>query len=124
VITHTYTEGTVLTGTLRSDDLYRLLRSHGWLYRRSAGDYRLQASQDRPAKTGPIGRTAGALRERGFTVTVHLDTTPRPMADAEADRETCAAARSDRLHGAADRLTAKAEREAAARRGGSWITSR
>jgi hypothetical protein len=72
VITHTYTEGTVLTGTLRSDDLYRLLRSHGWLYRRSAGDYRLQASQDRPAKTGPIGRTAGALRERGFTVTVHL----------------------------------------------------
>ncbi len=117
LITHTYTEGTVLTGTHRSDDLYRLLRSHGWLYRRSMSDYRLQASQDRPAKTGPIARTAAALRQRGFTVTVGLDTTPRPMADAEADREDRAAARSDRLHGATDRLTAQAdEREAAARR--------
>lgn len=117
VITHTYTEGTVLTGTRRSDDLYRLLRSHGWIYRRSTGDYRLQASQDRPAKTGPIGCTAAALRERGFTVTVQLDTTPRPMADAETDRETRAQVRSERLHGAADRLTAQAQqRQAAARR--------
>jgi hypothetical protein len=88
VITHTYTEGTVLTGTLRSDDLYRLLRSHGWLYRRSAGDYWLQTSQDRPAKTGPVRHTAAALRERGFTVTMDRDATPRPMAAAEADRET------------------------------------
>jgi hypothetical protein len=75
----------------------------------------VQASQDRPAKTGPIGRTAAALRDHEFTVTVHLDTTPRPMADAEADRETRAAARSDRLHRVADRLTAQAhERETAA----------
>src|SRR5436309_1422696 len=72
-MTHTYTEGTVLTGTLRSDDLYRLLRSHGWLYRRSAGDYRLRASQDRPAKTGPIGRTAGALRRLARRRQQHQD---------------------------------------------------
>lgn len=101
VITHTYTDGTVLTGTHRSDDLYRLLRSHGWLYRRSAGDYRLQASQDRPAKTGPIGRTAAALRERGFTATVHLDSTPRRWPTL---RPTARLARRPALTGCTARL--------------------
>jgi hypothetical protein len=61
VIEHTYAEGTCLEGTRRSDDLYATLRSLGWLFRRSVRDYRLQASQDRPAKRGAIEGTVAAF---------------------------------------------------------------
>ncbi len=117
MISHTAAEGTVLDGTRRGDDLYSLLRSLGWNYRRSVGDYRLQASQDRPVKHAAITRTAAALQRRGFTVTLHLDTTPRPVVDAETDRADRADERADRLTGRAERLRAQAlGREAAADR--------
>lgn len=104
VIAHSYAEGTTLSGTRRSDDLYRLLRSQGWLYRRSVGDFRLQGSVDKPAKTGAIDYTARSLRERGFTVRVDIDNTVRPAVEAEADRAGRAEERADRLDARAQRL--------------------
>lgn len=115
-IEHSYAEGTILEGTTRADDLYSTLRGLGWLYRRSVGDFRLQASQDRPAKRGAIERTALELRRRGFTVVTTIDTTTRPVAEAEAERAARAGERSARLAGRATRLTREAEaRDAAAR---------
>lgn len=114
-IDHTYADGTVLSGTRRSDDLYSLLRSHGWLYRRTASDFRLQASQDRPAKLGAIEYTATALRQRGFVVEISIDRTQRPVAEAEAELAERAAARAGRLTTQAERLVGESEaREAAA----------
>ena len=116
-IAHTYADGTLLTGVTRADDLYHDLRGLGWLHRRSCDDYRLQASQDKPAKTGPIDRTVQHLRRRGFTVTVAIDTEMRPVAEAEAERGERADVRAGRLHGRADRLEDEsAAAEAAARR--------
>ena len=116
VISHCYAEGTLLTGTRREDDLYRVLRAHGWLYRRSAGDFRLQGSVDKPAKTGAIHRTAQALRERSFAVRVQVDNTLRPVQDAEAALADAAQDRANRLDQRAQRLRAEAQaREAAGR---------
>lgn len=116
MIEHSYAEGTTLDGTTRADDLYSTLRSLGWLYRRSVGNFRLQASQDRPAKRGAIERTATELRRRGFTVDTSIETTPRPVAEAETERAGRAAERGDRLTARATRLTREsAARETAAR---------
>jgi hypothetical protein len=106
LISHTHADGTLLSGTTRADDLYPLLRSMGWLYRRSAADYRLQASLDRPAKRDRIEDTAAALRARGFAVAVDIDNTVRAAEDAEADRATRADDRADRLEVRAERLRA------------------
>ncbi|GEL25738.1 hypothetical protein PSU4_46920 [Pseudonocardia sulfidoxydans NBRC 16205] len=117
VIEHTYAEGTCLEGTRRSDDLYATLRSLGWLWRGSVGDFRLQASQDRPAKRGAIERTVAALRAAGFAVEVRIGTTPRPAPEAEVDRAVRAETRADRLTARAARLTGEAaSREEAANR--------
>jgi hypothetical protein len=117
VIEHTYAEGTCLHGTRRSDDLYATLRSLGWLFRRSVGDFRLQASQDRPANRGAIARTVEALRTAGFAVEVRIDTTPRAVQQAEDERAVRADHRADRLTARAERLAAEAAgREDAANR--------
>lgn len=116
-ITHDYAEGTVLDGTRRSDDLYPLLRGLGWLYRRTVGDFVLQASKDRPAKRGPIERTTAALRARGFDVEITIATTPRPVAQTEAELTEAVQVRAGRLAGRAERLHEQADaREAAAAR--------
>ncbi|WP_098960974.1 DUF3560 domain-containing protein, partial [Pseudonocardia sp. N23] len=116
-IEHTYAEGTCLEGTRRSDDLYATLRSLGWLFRRSVGDFRLQASQDRPAKRAAIERTVAALRTAGFGVEVRIDTTPRPVAEAEGERAVRAEHRADQLTTRATRLAGEAAgREQAANR--------
>jgi len=115
-ICHSYAEGTLLSGTTRADDLYQLLRSLGWLYRRTAADYRLQASLDRPAKRGRIQDTAAALRARGFAVAVDIDNTVRAAEDAEADRATRADGRADRLEVRAERLREQATGKHAAGR--------
>ncbi|MCF7547334.1 DUF3560 domain-containing protein [Pseudonocardia sp. WMMC193] len=117
LIEHTYAEGTCLEGVERADDLYRTLRSLGWLARRSVGDYRLQHSQDRPAKLGAIDRTVQALESAGFSVEVRIDTTARSMAKAETERSVRAEQRADRLTARSDRLaTEAAGREEAANR--------
>ena len=116
LIRHTHADGTLLSGTTRADDLYRLLRSLGWLYRRSAADYRLQASLDRPAKRGRIEDTAAELRARGFAVAVDIDNTVRTAEDAEADRATRATDRADRLQVRAERLRDQAAGKHAAGR--------
>jgi Domain of unknown function (DUF3560) len=116
-IRHTYADGTLLAGVTRPDDLYRTLRGLGWLYRRSCDDYRLQASQDKPAKTGAIEQTVQVLQGRGFAVTVTIDTESRPVAAAETERGERAQIRAGRLHGRADRLDVEsATAETAARR--------
>lgn len=108
-IEHDYEDGTRITGTRREDDLYRGLRSRGWLFRRSASDFRLQGSVDKPAKHYAINSTAEWLREQGFTVEVDIDDTPRAMEDIEASRAERAEERAERLDNRAGRLAREAE---------------
>jgi hypothetical protein len=116
-ITHTPEDGTTLEGTTREDDLYRWLRSQGWNYRRSVGDFRLQGSPNKPAKRHAINRTAEGLRERGFDVHIAIDDTVRSFADAEADRAANAEVRAERLEARSTRLSTAADnREHAGRR--------
>ncbi len=109
IITHTPEDGTVLEGTTRADDLYHWLRSQGWNYRRTVGDFRLQASPNKPAKWHAIDRTAGGLRTRGFDVHIEIDDTVRTFADAEADRALNAELRAERLDGRSGRLSAASD---------------
>lgn len=104
-ITHTPAEGTLLTGTCKGDGVSVVLRSlHlNWWWGRSIGCYYIKYSRDRAPKLYAINRTAEALREAGHEVTVSVETGPRDIATAEADR-------ADRMDDRADALTAKAAR--------------
>lgn len=116
-IQHSYAEGTTLTGSRKGDGLYQLLRSHGWVFRRSVGDFRLLGSVDKPAKQEAIDRTVSAVEQLGFTVAVTIDNTIRSMEDQEADRAARAEDRAARLEYRAGRIGHEAEsRRAAAER--------
>lgn len=121
VIEHAAENGTTLTGTTKADDVYNLMRSLGWLFRRSHNDYRLQGSVDKPFKRGTVQRTVEAL-EKHFddtvTVRVEADRELRSVADAEASIAEAADARADRLGNRADRLDALSEARAECRRPG------
>ena len=109
IIEHTAENGTTLTGTTKADDVYNLMRSLGWLLRRSHNDYRLQGSVDKPVKRGAVQRTVRALEEHfGDTVTVRveIDRELRSVAAAEASIAEAADDRADRLGNRADRLGA------------------
>lgn len=109
-ITHTPEGGTLLHGTRKGDGAWEALkgagwRTRGWRYFRSMGQFGVHCSRDRAPNLGLIDATAEVLRAAGFTVTVEVETGPRAMEEAEADR-------AGRMEDRAEALTAKAERKA------------
>ncbi|MFF4517360.1 DUF3560 domain-containing protein [Streptomyces mirabilis] len=102
-ITHTRAEGTLLSGSVKGDGAYELLRPFRFRTSPSVGIY-LRGSRDRRADLYLISQAADALREAGHQVTVEIDETQRrAFAEAEEDR-------ADRAAGRAEYFGARAER--------------
>jgi Domain of unknown function (DUF3560) len=113
-IEHTAAGGTVLLDTTKGDGAAEALRAAGgwWRWSRNigrSGAWYLPHSRDRAPSLGLIDQTADALRAAGFAVEVHIDATPRPMEEAEAERSERMDARADRLSERAARRLAQAE---------------
>lgn len=98
-ITHTRLGGTVITGSVRDDGVWDVLKAQPYRWRSSqrVGLY-IPQSRDKAAKTWIIDSAAAALRAAGHTVTVALDdTTPgRTRDEIEDDRAGRAAGRIER----------------------------
>ncbi|MCK2241857.1 MULTISPECIES: DUF3560 domain-containing protein [unclassified Crossiella] len=109
-IWHSYEQGTILGGTSKGDRAGELLgrAGLGWKWSRHIvtpdgddGAWYIRRSRDKPARRGQIEHAAEHLRQAGYRVAVHLDTTPRDMHVSEAER-------ADRMHKRAEALQAKA----------------
>lgn len=99
-IRHTHAEGTILSGSVKGDGVYELVKPHGFRYSSLVGIY-IRASRDKDAQRWRIDAAAKALRDNGFDVTVEIDDQWRPAAERETDRAGRADERADRLDGRA-----------------------
>ncbi|MFG3438405.1 DUF3560 domain-containing protein [Nonomuraea sp. NPDC047897] len=104
-ISHTHEEGTLVTGTVKGDGAWEILRKHGFHFFRSIRMIGIRQSRDQVAQRWKINGAAEALRAAGFEVTVEIDDTPRDRAQVLADK-------ADRLEDRRDALAAKAARRA------------
>ncbi|MFF7534560.1 DUF3560 domain-containing protein [Streptomyces bobili] len=90
-ITHTRAEGTLLSGSVKGDGAYELLRPFRF--------------RDRRADLYLISQAADALREAGHQVTIEIDETQRrAFAEAEEDRADRAAGRAEYFGERAERF--------------------
>lgn len=105
-ITHTPTEGTLLTGTTKGDGTWELIRPCGWRWSRNLAAFYLPRSRDLPANGWKITRTVEALRAAGHEVETDIDRSWRPTAEVEADKIARQDARVEALAAKADRATA------------------
>lgn len=105
-ITHTATDGTLISGTARSDGTAPILKAHGWRWSPSLATWYLRNTRDRAPHTTVITRTAEALRAAGHPTTITIDHTARPTAQVEADRRTRADHRAAALANKAERAGA------------------
>lgn len=108
-IVHTAAEGTLVHGTARGDGTNTILKAAGFRWFRTLGVWGIAGSRDRQANRYKIERAADALRAAGHTVTVDIDDTHRPTAEAEADRTQRQEMRVEALTAKADRKTAAAD---------------
>ncbi|MFG3267873.1 DUF3560 domain-containing protein [Streptomyces bobili] len=103
-ITHTRAEGTLLSGSVKGDGAYELLRPFRFRASPSIGIY-LRGSRDRRADLYLISQAADALREAGHQVTVEIDETQRrAFAEAEEDRAARATGRAEYFGARAERF--------------------
>lgn len=115
-IRHTPADGTLLEGTRKGDGAWEAIKAaqaayriRGWRYMPSIRAIGVSHSRDRAPLLGLIERTADVLREAGFVVEVEVETAPRAMEDAEADRAERMDDRADALRAKVDRKTAEAD---------------
>jgi hypothetical protein len=108
-ITHTWPEGTLLTGTAKGDGSYEILRPRGWRWGRSIGCWFIPNSRHRFSKQHLISTTGDALVEAGFTVEIKIDDTPESAAEVETAKAVQAEARADALDAKAARREGEAE---------------
>ncbi|KPN46941.1 DUF3560 domain-containing protein [Mycobacterium intracellulare] len=108
-ITHTAAEGTLVHGTARGDGTNTILKASGFRWFRTLGVWGIAGSRDRQPNRYKIERAADALRAAGHDVSVDVDDTHRPTAEAEADRAQRQAQRVEALNAKADRQSAAAE---------------
>jgi hypothetical protein len=109
-LSHSFADGTLVTGTSRGDAATEVLRAHRLRWSRHLDAWHVPRSRDRPSRG--LDQLAAALRAAGVHVELNIDDTPTLVADREASR-------SERADQRAQRLTAKAERlegQAAAQR--------
>lgn len=108
-IIHTAAEGTLVHGTARGDGTNTILKAAGFRWFPSLGVWGIAGSRDRQPNRYKIDRAADALRAAGHEVSVDVDDTHRPTAEAEADRAHRQEERVDALNAKADRKAAEAE---------------
>ncbi|MEV3895336.1 DUF3560 domain-containing protein [Streptomyces anulatus] len=103
-ITHTPEEGTLADGdTVKGDGTGDILKTHGFRWFRSMGQYGIPQSRDRAPRIVAIENAADRLREAGHTVTVDISTAVR-------DNATVQAAKHEQLEERREALTAKGEK--------------
>jgi predicted RNA methylase len=105
-IRHTHEDGTLVYGTSKGDGTAEILRANRFRWFHSIKLWGVAQSRDHLAKRWQINAAADALRKAGFKVRVEIDDTPRDVTDVKADR-------AERLDARYDRLTTKAQRNAA-----------
>lgn len=108
-ITHTAAEGTLVHGTVRGDGTNIILKANGFRWFRTLGVWGIAGSRDRQPNRYKIGQAADALRAAGHTVSVAIDDTHRPTAEAESDRAQRQEQRVEALNAKADRKAAAAD---------------
>lgn len=97
-ITHTAAEGTLVHGTARGDGTNTILKASGFHWFRTLGVWGIAGSRDQQPNRYKIERAADALRAAGHDVSVDVDETHRPTAEAEADRAQRQAKRVEALN--------------------------
>jgi hypothetical protein len=112
-ITHSYADGTVLSGlskpeTRRGTPVRQILDDNAWTWRPQPGWFQ-RSSRNQLPRRHRIDNTAARLRDLGYEVTVTIDTTVRDMAQVEQER-------AERMDDRAAALDAKADRRARAGR--------
>lgn len=108
-ITHTAAEGTLVHGTARGDGTNTILKAAGFRWFRTLGLWGIAGSRDRQPNRSKIDHAIEALRAAAHTVSINIDDTHRPTAEAEAGRAKRQAARADALADKADRQAGAAE---------------
>lgn len=108
-IVHNAAQGTLVHGTARGDGTNTILKAAGFRWFRTLGVWGIPGSRDRQPNQYKITRAADALRAAGHTVSLDVDDTYRPTAEAEADRAHRQEQRVEALNAKADRKAAAAE---------------
>lgn len=108
-ITHTREAGTLIESTTKGDGTAAILKTTGWRWGRSIGQWFVPQSRDRAAKTYIINATVERLTAAGYEVTTDIDDTARATADVEADKIERQAQRAIALEAKAERVGAQAE---------------
>ena len=106
-ITHTHTEGTLISGTSRGDGTAEILKTNGWKWGRSISSWYVPYSRDRLPKTWIITQTVKALETAGYSVETQISLDHRTTAEVEEGKQ-------QRAEDRADALAAKVERKQAA----------
>lgn len=103
-ITHTRTDGTLVSGSVKGDGAYELVQPFRFRASPGIGIY-LRGSRDRRADLYRIRLAADALRGAGHLVAVEIDETQRrAFAEAEQDRADRAANRAEYFGARAERF--------------------
>lgn len=108
-ITHTYEDGTQLTGSTRGDGVYEIVAQCGFTYRHGSGVH-IRGSRDRDARTSKINDAARRLRADGWTVVIDIDNTWRTAEQRRAAADERANERADRLQDRAQQAAGEADR--------------
>ena len=108
-IVHNAAEGTLVHGTARGDGTNTILKAAGFRWFRTLGVWGIAGSRDRQPNRHKIESAADALRAAGHAVSIDIDDTHRPTAEAEADRAQRQEQRVEALNAKADRKTAAAD---------------
>jgi hypothetical protein len=108
-ICHSAAEGTLVHGTSRGDGTNTILKAAGFRWFRTLGVWGIAGSRDRQPNRHKIEHAAAQLRAAGHDVSIDLDDTHRPTAEAEADRAERQEQRIDALTAKADRKTKTAQ---------------
>lgn len=126
-ISHSHSEGTLLTGTARGDGSAEAIKSVKnrltartlWRWSGNLGAWYIQRSRDKGADHQSIEATKQALQAAGFAVEVDIDDTRRSAAEVEEARNERQIQLVDRLDARADRKHAAADAAAARERAAS-----
>lgn len=108
-IVHNAAEGTLVHGTARGDGTNTILKAAGFRWFRTLGVWGIAGSRDRQPNRHKIESAADALRAAGHAVSIDIDDTHGPTAEAEADRAQRQEQRVEALNAKADRKTAAAD---------------
>jgi hypothetical protein len=111
LVSHSFAEGTLVTGTSRGDASAEVLRRHRLRWSRNLDAWYVPRSRDRASRG--LDRLAEDLRGAGFAVQLDVDDTPTSVADRETARAERSAQRAAGLEVKAQRLAERSDQDRA-----------